>query len=71
MPHEDPASIGGGVENGVFLSVAPLSPGLTAKLKAKKLSKRKIGKVSVIILLHAVQPALANLYKCFCIHFEE
>ena len=45
MPHEDPALVSDGVENGVFLSVNPLSPALTAKLKAKKLSRRKIGKV--------------------------
>ena len=50
MPHEDPALVGGegsSVENGVFSSVTPLSPTLSAKLKAKKLSRRKIGKVSL------------------------
>ena len=50
MPHEDPALVSGegsSVENGVFSSVTPLSPSLSAKLKAKKLSRRKIGKVSL------------------------
>ena len=49
MPHEDPALVGDGtcVENGAFSSVTPFSPALSAKLKAKKLSHRKIGKVRV------------------------
>ena len=53
MPHEDPALVGEGtsVENGVFSSATPLSPSLCAKLKAKKLSRRKIGKVSNSVLL--------------------
>lgn len=60
MPHEDPALVGEGtsVENGVFPSASPLSPSLSAKLKAKKLSRRKIGKVS-----HFNDPRL-------CTHFN-
>jgi hypothetical protein len=51
MPHEDPALVeGASVENGVFSSVTPLSPTLSAKLKAKKLSRRKIGKVRLLVV---------------------
>ena len=44
MPHENSSSAGANDED-VFQLVPPLSPELSAKLKAKSLSSRRIAKV--------------------------
>ena len=60
MPHE--SELLPGTNDEVFSLSAPLSPELSAKLKAKKLSKRKIGKVKFTSFFF-----LFVLFFCWCV----
>ena len=69
MPHENEVSPGANDE--VFPLETPLSPELSAKLKAKKFSKRKIGKVKVNTLLLLLACIIYFYWDIFYFDFAE